>query len=103
MSENKNRGALGALFSLGALADPGIGLDSLSKIVYPPEVNGLYYRGKILVLDGYRFTNCRFDNCTLQVSTTNFSLVHCVIDDLTTIQYGGDTLKLVKLFNSRFE
>lgn len=68
-----------------------------------PVVYGLYYNGKQVPLDGYKFVGCRFDNCTLVVESTNFELVDCVIDPSTGIQYGMETLKVVQLFNSRYE
>lgn len=68
-----------------------------------PTVKGLYYNGRSVTLDGYRFEGCRFDNCTLVVLSTNFELIDCVIDPTTSIQYSNDTAKIVKLFNSRHE
>jgi hypothetical protein len=64
-----------------------------------PVVQGLYYNGKAIKLDGYKFVGCRFDNCTLMTETGNFEVIDCVVDPSTSIQYGEQALKVVKLFN----
>ena len=74
------------------------GLGALGQL---HEVNGLWFNQKKILLDGYRFVGCRFDLCTLHITTTSFELVDCYIDDRTIISYGSDTLKIVKLYNSR--
>ena len=84
--------------SFGLRAAQGGLLGLLSK----PEVRNLYYNGKVVVLDGYTFIGCRFDNCKLQVSTTNFDLIDCVIDPSTTIVYGESVTRIIRLFLSRF-
>lgn len=85
MEQNENKGFLGALSTLGQLQD----------------VHGLWFNNKSLMLDGYRFIGCRFDSCSLHINTTNFELINCHIDDRTVITYGANTLKVVKLYNSR--
>ena len=77
--------------------------NALSQLFGRPSVQGLYYNGKTIPLDGYQFVGCRFDNCTLVVMSTNFELINCVIDPVTVIEYGIETLKIVHLFNSRSE
>ncbi len=37
-------------------------------------VEALFWHEKTIELDGYRFINCRFDNCQLFFKTTNFKL-----------------------------
>lgn len=86
---------------LGAL--PQSGANALSGIFGQPEVKGLYYNGAQLVLDGYNFVGCRFDNCQLAVNSLNFNLIRCVIDDSTVISYGSSVLKVIELFNSRYD
>jgi hypothetical protein len=68
-----------------------------------PEARGLYYRNKTITLDGYTFIDCRFDNCTLEVTTLNFDLIRCVIDPSTTILYGTSCLKVIQLFNGNYD
>jgi hypothetical protein len=92
------------------LPPPNLGLrapppppGALGQIFGRPTVQGLYYNGKMVALDGYQFVGCRFDNCTLMVASPNFELINCVIDPSTVIQYGMETVKIVRLFNSRSE
>lgn len=68
----------------------------------PLEVKSVYYNQKVVPLDGYHFRECRFDGCTLVVSSTNFVLDHCILDDACVIQYGGSLVKVVQLFTSRY-
>ncbi|MFC3471999.1 hypothetical protein ACFOHT_19435 [Massilia oculi] len=76
---------------------------SFANFYSRPVVEGLYYNGKTVTLDGFHFVGCRFDNCRLLVGSTNFELLNCVIDPSTVIQYGPETVKIVHLFNSRNE
>lgn len=68
-----------------------------------PEARGLYFNGKNIKLDGYRFVGCRFDGCTLEITSTNFEIIECVLDPSTRIIYGNTVLKIIQLFNSRQE
>lgn len=79
---------------------PNSGL-GLANIFVRPEVKGLYYNGQSIALDGYSFIGCRFDNCNLHISSLNFDLIKCVVDQSTTISYGSSVIKVVKLFHSR--
>ena len=56
------RGAIG-----DAMSTPPPYSKGLLNFFDRPEVKGLYYNGQRLVLDGYSFIGCRFDNCTLLV------------------------------------
>lgn len=78
---------------------------SLADILYGgrPEAKNFYYRDKSLKLDGYTFIGCRFDNCVLEVTSNNFDIINCVIDESTTISYGNSIVKVIQLFNSRFD
>lgn len=67
-----------------------------------PEAQGLYYNGKIVQLDGYRFVGCRFDNCILKIASDNFELIKCVIDNTTRIEYSHGLAKVIKLFLGRY-
>jgi hypothetical protein len=66
-----------------------------------PEVSGLYFNGKHVRLEGYRFVGCRFDNCQIEIASHNFEIIGCVIDASSSFNYMGDVLNVVKLFNSR--
>lgn len=78
------------------------GLSNALSGLLRPEVREIYYNRKIVVLDGYTFIGCRFDNCTLKVSTLNFDVINCVIDQSTVIEYGEGVVKPIRLFISRY-
>lgn len=50
------------------------------------KVDNSYWKDETIQLDGYHFRRCRFNNCQLIFSTTNYKLDHCRIDDNCTIQ-----------------
>lgn len=81
----------------------GKGLMDLASLLNRPEVNAIWYNKKEVKLDGYKFIGCRFDGCTLTVTSSNFELESCFIDSSTVIKFGGDIVKPIKLFNSRSE
>ena len=89
----------------------GIGLRSISSASPPAPFSlgdpllarNLYYHGKQVTLDGYRFEQCRFDRCTLVVHSANFVLDRCVIDARSVIQYGPSLVKVIQLFTSRYD
>jgi hypothetical protein len=85
-------------------ANLGLGLGALGLLALAAqsEVKGLYYKSKVVPLDGYTFRQCRFDGCTLVLNGTNFRLDHCVIDETTVIQYGPNLVKVIQLFTSRY-
>lgn len=80
---------------------PATGL-SLASLWNKPEVRSIYYNGKTIKLDGYRFIECRFDNCVLQVNSENFELIQCVIDSSSRIEYATSITKVIKLFLGRY-
>jgi hypothetical protein len=103
---NGPQGGLSDIFNPGGALTSNLphSAASLAEILYGrPEAKGLYYNGKTIKLDGYNFSGCRFDNCVLEVTSMNFNLTRCVIDSSTTISYGNTVLKVVQLFNSRYE
>ncbi len=68
-----------------------------------PEIKGTWFNNREVKLDGFRFVSCRFDNCKLTVTSTNFELERCYIDANTVILYGNEIVKPIRLFNSRYE
>lgn len=84
---------------LGALAPPA----PPPALGDPLQVRSVYYKGKQVRLDGYRFEDCRFDHCTLLVHSTNFVLDRCIVDADCVIQYGGSLVKVIQLFTSRYD
>ncbi|MEW8352662.1 MAG: hypothetical protein AB2665_02585 [Candidatus Thiodiazotropha sp.] len=75
----------------------------LAALMIKPEINGTWFNGKEVKLDGYKFIGCRFDNCKITVSSTNFEIEDCFIDEKTQIIYSGEIVKTIRLFNSRYE
>ena len=78
-------------------------LTTLANFLIKPEVKHAWFNNKEVKLDGYKFEFCRFDNCKLIVTSINFELEHCHIDNSTIIEYGSEIVKIVRLFNSRYE
>jgi hypothetical protein len=83
-----------------AAARPKNALTDLAAMLRPP-VKGLYYNGKVINVDGYEFIECRFDNCKLIVKNGSFEFTNCVFDATTSVEFGGDTLKVFRLYNVR--
>lgn len=106
-ASNKGTGLLGLGVAGASKAGglPGGGLAAAllaSRGLYGRQkIDGLYYLSKKIALDGYSFNGCRFDRCILSVSSTNFELSNCIIDDSCTIEYGVELTKIIQLFNSR--
>ena len=61
---------------------------------------GQYFLNQTVYIDDYTFAKCRFDNCKLVTYKGTFKFDHCVVDASTVMFYGGEALKIVKLFNS---
>lgn len=81
----------------------GLGLAGLADLLQKPVVNGVWYNGKHIVLDGYKFVQCRFDNCQLHISSPNFELERCFVDPSTRVTYGEAPLRVIRLFNSPYQ
>lgn len=79
------------------------GLQPLSQLAIRPDLRHVWYNGQTFSLDGYNFWNCRFDNCHLHVSSPHFEMHRCFLDEHTTFNYGGDVVKIIRLFNSRYQ
>ncbi len=89
----------------GAFVPPPI--PSPPPLPVPPplvmrEAESLWFNQKDIVLDGWRFTSCRFDKCRLILNSQHFELLNCFIDSETSIYYKNNTLSIIQLFNSRF-
>jgi hypothetical protein len=76
---------------------------SLATLGGPLLAKGLYYNGKTITLDGYRFEECRFDNCVLIANSTNFVIDRCIVDSSTTVRYGSSLVRVIQLFTSRID
>lgn len=96
----------------GKMVDPSAGtapefhhspLLALAALAQRPVAHGIYYNGKTVQLDGYKFVWCRFDACHLVVTSPTFELDHCVIDEATVIVWRGEIVKTLQLFNSKYQ
>jgi hypothetical protein len=58
MANSGTDNTLATLVGLGAAG-------ALAALLQKPEAKGIWYNRKKVVLGGYKFTNCRFDNCEL--------------------------------------
>ena len=61
------------------------------------NVSGKVFKDKNLTIDGYRFINCRFENCNLTVSRGTFEFHNCVQVGGKRI-YGDDAMKCINLY-----
>ena len=76
---------------------------ALAALAQRPIANSIYYNRKLVQLDGYKFLWCRFDSCHLVVTSANFELDHCIIDEATVIEWRGEIIKVLQLFNSKYQ
>ena len=104
-TDNTAKGIIGGLLAAATgRQDPHTPQTSgLASLWTRPEVRGLYYNGKVIQLDGYKFIGCRFDSCVLRANCDNFELVQCVLDTSTRIEYSTNLAKVVRLFLGRYE
>ena len=79
------------------------GLSLLETLVQSSEVKQIWFNKKEVTLDGHKFVGCRFDNCTLKISSVYFEMIHCYLDQETMVVWEGQLVKPLRLFNSRFE
>lgn len=90
--------------SLGGLGLPKYGTTpppSPPPLVLQPA-NQLWFNQKDIILDGWRFSFCRFDNCRIFINSQHFELINCLIDENSNIYYQNHTVNIIKLFNSRY-
>ena len=71
-------------------------LASLAKRI---NVENIWFNNQTVTLDGYYFHQCRFDACKLNISSTNFEIHRCFIDEDTEIYFDGEMIKILKLFH----
>ncbi|WP_149543126.1 hypothetical protein [Serratia marcescens] len=92
---------LGGLNSLLTSHSTPTGLSSgLGLGVYKmPEMKNAWYNNQDIIIDGWTFISCRFDNCRLYVSTGNFKFESCFIDDSTVVHFQNNALSIIQLLN----
>ncbi|WP_447883110.1 hypothetical protein [Serratia fonticola] len=100
------------LGGLGGWANNNQGLNYLGSMMTPPlpappplvlqPADHLWFNQKDIVLDGWRFSSCRFDQCRIFLNSQHFELINCMIDEKSVIYYQNHTINIIRLFNSRF-
>lgn len=66
---------------------------------YAFDVRNRFYKNETIHLDGYTFTNCGFQNCSLITNTGVFSLDACTMINCT-IHFGDNAHKIIKLYHA---
>ena len=64
----------------------------------PARIEGKWFNHQRVVLDGYTFSNCRFDGCELVVNKGTYRIERCFFENCS-VSFGGEALKVAKLCN----
>jgi hypothetical protein len=64
-------------------------------------VEGRWFSGQTLDLDGYHFKRCRFDNCALSYKTGDFQFTECLLGG-ASISHPAMALPIIRLFMVAF-
>lgn len=103
LNDNNLLGGLGGLNGLGGFGLPAYGTSPTSALpLLLQSANQLWFNQKDIILDGWQFSYCRFDRCRIFLNSQHFELINCLIDEYSTIYYQGNTVNIIKLFNSRY-
>lgn len=100
-NSNQLLGGLGRLGGLG-LPNSGYGTTPLPPPLMLQHAENLWFNQKDVVLDGWKFSFCRFDNCRIFLSSQHFELLNCKFDEHCDIYYRNNTINIIKLFDSRY-
>lgn len=79
----------------GAIVQKGLA-DFLRSIPY--EISGQWFYQKVIHLDGYAFSQCRFDHCNIYVARGIFRLTECYMQDCMLF-YCEEARNVVRLFS----
>jgi hypothetical protein len=64
--------------------------DTLARLEAGTLVEGRWFKGDAIIIDGYQFSRCRFDECRLMYTTLDFKFTECVLESSTIIHgYAG--------------
>jgi hypothetical protein len=63
------------------------------------DVRNFYYRDVQVLVDGYVFTNCCFENCKLVTNTGVFALKQCRVVN-SQVLFGPGGLRVIQLYNA---
>lgn len=76
--------------------------DGIPQVFGLIEVSNHWFHNEVIHIDGFRFTKCRFDNCTLKVYSGNFEMHGCFVSN-TGVEYGPWLIRVLKLFFLPYE
>lgn len=105
---NNSNHFLSALSGLGGVGSPSSDYGTTPSIPPPPpplflqHAENLWFNQKDIVLDGWKFSFCRFDNCRIFLNSQHFELINCKMDDECCIYYRNYTMNIIRLFDSRY-
>jgi hypothetical protein len=61
------------------------------------QLSDQMFKDRTMYIDGYRFINCSFVNCTFMILRGTFEFHHCLMDGVTR-QWGEDAMKCIQLY-----
>lgn len=102
---NNSNPLLGGFGRLGGVGLPGSGYGTTP--LPPPQLilqhaENLWFNQKDIVLDGWKFSFCRFDKCRIFLNSQHFELINCKLDEQCDIYYRNNTMNIIRLFDSRY-
>jgi hypothetical protein len=62
----------------------------------PYRIDNRVYKNERLNIDGYRFTNCAFINCTVITMNGNFEINQCYFQ-ASLVYFGGNAQRIMKI------
>jgi hypothetical protein len=65
---------------------------------YQYKIEGQWFYQQTLVIDGYAYVRCRFDNCHIHLRRGDFVLDHCYFG-YCTVWFWDDALTAIRLYN----
>lgn len=95
-NDHRNNALIGS--ALRARLGHGAPPPPQSLVQYPVNEN-LWFNQKVVKLDGWNFSGCRFDGCRLIIETPYFTLKNCYIDDTNVVELQGIILNAAQFIN----
>jgi hypothetical protein len=87
---------LGDILKAGLEMDPAALLHLLRRRTV---VQNFVYRDQTIHLDGFHFTNCRFERCTLASDFGDFTLTRCFISPDSRLGFSSALVRVIRLFH----
>lgn len=64
-------------------------------------VVGLWYADRNITLDGFKFTRCRFDRCSIWYITADFEIEQCFFSNCT-VYHPPAAVKMIRLYHAEW-